>query len=106
MEENDDGSHKKENENDSQKKENDDVSQMKGRKHGSQKYLVGIIVLAVLLIISLFIHAYVFYRNRQLKPLKGNVENITDISRTAVSDYERMDNERSTNTTLKMDKIK
>ena len=85
--------------------ENDDGSQMKQNDHGSrsQKYLAGIIVLAILLMISLSIHAYVFYKNRQLKQSSENVENMTYNSLTAIGDYKQVDNELPMNAALKMD---
>ena len=85
--------------------EHTEISDRKGSQkyHGSQKYLVAIIVLAVLLTISLFIHAYVFYQNRQLRPSNENVENMTDNSHRAIGDYERMGNELPTNAALKTD---
>ena len=94
MDENDDVSHKKEKEHNPQRGKNDD---------GSHKYLAGIIVLAILLVISLLIHAYVFYKNRQLKPLNENVENMTDNSGAAIGDYERMENERWTDAAFEID---
>ena len=79
-----------------------------GAENG-EKYLAGIIVLAILLLISFVIIAYLIYRIRRLKSSKENSENKSkernnskDIYENPVKDgnYEQVENEQSTYTAL------
>ena len=84
----------------------------KGAEDG-EKYLVGIIVLAILLVISLVIIAYLTYQNRRPKSLKANPEdksrdrnNSKDIYENPDkikddANYEDVESEQSTYTALK-----
>ena len=79
--------------------------------HVGQKYLAGIIVLAILLAIALVIIAYFIYQNRRFKSLKANPENrnnetnvskdIYEIPAKDDGNYEQVENEQSTYTALK-----
>ena len=73
---------------DDELKENDDDDR-------SQKYRVGIIVLAILLIASLVILAYFIYQNRRLKSFNENVQNMTDDTPSTAGNYKEFDNELS-----------
>ena len=75
-----------------------------------EKYLVGMVVMAVLLVISLAIIAYFVCQNRRLKLLKENQENKSnegyseDDHEIPVEDegnYEDVESEQSTYTALK-----
>ena len=78
---------------------------------GDEKYLVGIIVMAVLLVISMAITGYFICQNRRLKSLKENPERKSKEGNDSKDDYvipakdeghyEEVDNERSTYTALK-----
>ena len=75
----------------------------------SEKYLIGIIALAILLVISFVIIAYFIYQTRRPKAsnTEANVETTNDennsrhIYDTPVSNYEQGDDEQSTYTALK-----
>jgi uncharacterized membrane protein (DUF106 family) len=79
----------------------------------SEKYLAGIIVLAIFVIILLLIIAYLTYQNRRLKSLKANPENKSKDRNNAKdiyenpdkiqdeANYEQVENEQSTYTALK-----
>ena len=56
-----------------------------------EKYLVGIIVLAALLIISLVILTYFIYQNRRLKSSKANPENKSRDRNNSKDIYENPD---------------
>ncbi len=84
-----------------------------GAEDAGGKYLVaGIIVLAILLVISFVIIAYLIYQNRRLKSSKENPENkdkernnsqdIHENPETVKDDgnYEQVENEQSTYTAL------
>jgi cytoskeletal protein RodZ len=78
-----------------------------------EKYLVGIIVLAILLVISFVILAYFIYQNRRLKSSKSNPENKSKDRNNSKdiyenpdkikddANYEQVENEQSTYTALK-----
>ncbi|CAB4027856.1 Receptor-type tyrosine- phosphatase F [Paramuricea clavata] len=81
------------------------------QKDTGEKYLAGIIVLAILLVISFVIIAYFIYQNRRRKSSKANPENKSkdrnnsrDIYENPDNDdanYEQVENEESTYTALK-----
>ena len=84
-----------------------------GAEDAGGKYLVaGIIVLAILLVVSFVINAYLIYQNRRLKSSKENPENkdkgrnnsqdIHENPQTVKDDgnYEQVENEQSTYTAL------
>ena len=77
-----------------------------------EEYLAGIIVLAILLVISLAITAYLIYKIYRLKSSKKNPENKKNKERndskddyvipaTQYENYEQVENEQSTYTALK-----
>ena len=78
-----------------------------------EKYLAGIIVLAILLVISIAIIAYITYQNRRLKSSKANPENKSKDRNNSKdiyenpdkiqddANYEQVENEESTYTALK-----
>ena len=86
----------------------DQVSGTNENDGGSEKYLAGIIVLAILLVISLVIIAYFVYQTRLKSPStvakqettndEGNSRHIYDIP---VTNNEQADDEESTYTALK-----
>ena len=85
-----------------------------GAEDAGGKYLVaGIIVLAILLVVSFVIIAYLIYQNRRLKSSKANLDNNKDKERNNSQDihenpetvkddgnYEQVENEQSTYTAL------
>jgi hypothetical protein len=78
-----------------------------------EKYFVGTIVLAILLVISFVIIAYLTYQNRRPKSLKANPENKSKDRNNSKdiyenpdkiqddANYEQVENEQSTYTALK-----
>ena len=78
---------------------------------GGEKYLVGMVVMAVLLVISLAIIAYFVRQNRRQKSLEKNQENDSKEGYYSENDheipvedegnYEEVENEQSTYTALK-----
>ena len=78
---------------------------------GDEKYLVGIIAMAVLLVISMAITGYFICQNRRLKSLKKNPEKMSKEGNNSIDDheipaedegnYEEVENEQSTYTALK-----
>ena len=81
-----------------------------GAEEAGEKCVAGIIVLAILLVISFMIIAYLIYQNRRLKSSKAKSENKSkernnskDIYENPVKDdgnYEQVENEQSTYTAL------
>ncbi len=82
---------------DDELKENDD--------DGSQKYLVGIIVLVFLLITSLVILGYFIYQIRRLKSCNENVENMTDDTPSAAGNYRQLTTTHVANKTPGQDEV-
>ena len=78
---------------------------------GYEKYLAGIIVMAVLLIISMAITGYFICQNRRRKSLKKNSEKISKKGNNSIDEhvipaedegnFEEVENEQSTYTALK-----
>ena len=81
--------------------------------HIGENYLAGIIVLAILLVISFAIIAYLIYQNRRRKSSKANPENKSKDRNNSKdiyenpdkiqddANYEEVENEESTYTALK-----
>ena len=78
---------------------------------GGEKYLVGIIVMAVLLVISMAITGYFICQNRRLKSLEKNLEKMSKEGNVSIDDhvipakdegdFEEVENEQSTYAALK-----